>query len=83
MLSLIADSTPPDIQIGDHCDECPYLDHCSRDIDEPDQRIEELPSLHVGRKLQLKQEGIEEIRDVPDNIPLTDLHSIVRQTVLE
>lgn len=86
MLSLIADSTPPDIQIGDHCHtpyECPYLDHCSRDIDEPDHRIEELPSLHVGRKLQLKQERIEEIRDVPDDFPLTDLQSIVRQTVLE
>ena len=33
--SLISDSTPPDIEIGDHCFEpyeCPYFEYCSRNI---------------------------------------------------
>ena len=86
MQSLIADSTPPDIEIGDHCFEpyeCPYFAHCSRDVIWPEHGINELPSLHTNRRVEIEEAGIEEIVDIPDDFPLTNLQRIVCESVRE
>ena len=86
MQSLISDSTPPDMEIGDHCFdpyECPYFAHCSRDVIWPDHGIDELPFLHPSRRVELNEAGIEEIEDIPDDFPLTDLQRIVCESVRE
>ena len=86
MQSLIADSTPPDIEIGDHCFEpyqCPYFAHCTRDVIWPEHGINELPSLHPNRRTELEEAGIEEIQDIPDDFPLTNLQRIVCESVRE
>ena len=76
MQALIADASPPDIPPGDHCFtpyECPYYAHCTRDRVSPDHGIGELPWLRASRRVQLEDAGIEEIRDIPDEFPLTGL----------
>lgn len=85
MQDLVASEKPPNIQTGDHCFkpyDCSYYEHCSRDDVYPDHSKDELPSLRSARRAQLNEAGIEEIRDIPDDVPLTNLQRIVHQTVL-
>ena len=86
MQALIADAAVPGIAPGDHCFtpyECPYHGHCTRDRVSPDHGIGELPWLRADRRAQLKDAGIEEIRDIPDEFPLTGLQQVVRRAVRE
>ena len=86
MQAMLAQPASPDIVPGDHCFvpyECPYHAHCTRDHSTPDHGISELPRLTAQRRIQLKTAGIEEIRDVPADFPLTALQRIVRRTVRE
>lgn len=86
MQSLISESTPPAIEIGDHCFEpyeCPYFAHCSRDVIWPEHGINELPSLHPNRRTELEEAGVEEIQDISDDFPLTKLQRIVCKSVRE
>ena len=86
MQALIARAEPPDILTGDHCFtpyECPYHGHCARDHVDPDHGISELPWLRHPRRSQLNEAGIEEIRDIPEDFPLSGLQRIVRRAVRE
>lgn len=84
MLSVLNRSTAPDIAPGAHCFtpyECPYYAHCTRNFVRPDHSIGELPFLHGSRRAQLEEAGIEEIRDIPHEFPLTSLQAAVREAV--
>ncbi len=86
MQTLVASAVPPDILPGDHCFtpyDCPYYAHCTRDDVYPDHGIGELPGLRAGRRAQLEEAGIEEIRDIPSEFPLTHVQQIVRRAVRE
>ena len=86
MLTMLAESTAPDIAPDDHCFipyECPFHGHCTRDHVTPQHGIDELPRLSAQRRIQLEAAGIEEIRDIPRDFPLTPLQRIVRRTVHE
>ena len=86
MQRMLSRRTAPDIAPGGHCFEpyeCPYHAHCTRDVVLPDHGIDELPRLDAERREKLQAAGIEEIRDVPGNFPLTGLQSIVRQAIRE
>ena len=78
--------TPLDCACASHCFEpyeCPYHAHCTRDAVLPDYGIDGLPRLAAGRRAQLEAAGIEEIRDIPDDFPLTRLQDIVRRAIRE
>ena len=86
MQRLIAKAVPPDIAPGDHCFapySCPYYAHCARDQLGPEHGIDELPGLEAKRRDALKARGIEEIRDIPADFPLSWLQRIVRRAVRE
>ena len=86
MLRMLAGSAAPDIAPDRHCFKpypCPYYAHCIRDRIAPDHGIEELPGLTPSSRALLEAAGIEEIRDVPDDFPLTKLQLIVRQAARE
>lgn len=86
MRTMLAQPTAPDIAPGDHCFipyECPFHAHCTRDHFVPDHGIGELPRLTAQRRIQLEAAGVEEIRDVPADFPLTALQRIVRRSVRE
>ena len=82
--AMLAEPTAPEIAPGEHCFvpyECPFHVHCTRDQFVPDHGIDELPRLSAQRRIELETAGIEEIRDVPADFPLTPLQRIVRRTV--
>ena len=84
MLAMLGRSSAPDIAPGAHCfmpRKCPYYAHCTRDVVQPDHAIGELPFLHACRRAQLEEASIKEIRDIPDEFPLTSLQATVRQAV--
>ena len=86
MQRMLSRPAAPDIAPGGHCFEpyeCPFHAHCTRDAILPDHGIDELPWLDAGRREELVAARIEEIRDVPGDLPLTALQSIVRQSVHE
>ena len=61
----------------------PYYAHCTRDVAKPEHGLDELPRLSDERGDALIVEGIEEIRDIPPDFPLTPLQRIVRRAVRE
>ena len=75
---------PPDIDTGRQC-VCPYTcafyGHCH--ADEPEHHIGQLPRARQGLLETLKEAGIEDIRDIPDNfLGLNDLQKRVRDCVV-
>lgn len=86
MLGMLAGSAAPDIAPGGHCFTpytCPYHAHCTRDQAVPEHGIDELPRLTASRRTRLEAAGVEDIRDVPEDFPLTRLQRIVRRAVRE
>ena len=85
LLALLGRPDAPQIEPGKQCFKpyrCAYYGHCTRDFTWPDHGISELPWLGENRRTQLEAAGIEEIRDIPDDAPLTDLQGVIRQAVL-
>ena len=86
MQVMLAEPAAPDIAPGGHCFvpyECPFHGHCTRDRFVPNHGVDELPRLSAQRRIELETAGIEEIRDVPADFPLTPLQRIVHRAVRE
>ena len=86
MLAMLAKPAAPDIAPGEHCFTpypCPYYAHCTRDHVSPEHGIDELPWFSAERRAELQSVGIEEVRDIPADFPLTRLQRIVRRAVRE
>ena len=86
MQALLERPGAPRIAPGPHCftpHPCPYHAHCTRDRVGPAHPIDELPRLGARRRAELEDEGVEDIRDIPDDLPLTALQRIVRHAVRE
>ena len=84
MRAMLARAEAPAILPGGHCFEpyrCAYYDHCTRDIPRPEHGIAELPRLSVPRRAQLEEAGIDEIKDIPEDFPLSRLQKVVRKVV--
>ena len=86
MQRMLAEPAAPDIGPGAHCFTpylCPYQEHCTRDMVAPEHGIDELPRLGASTRARLGDAGVDEIRDIPGNFPLTRLQRIVRRAVRE
>ena len=86
MQRMLAEPAAPEIAPGGHCFTpylCPYHEHCTGDMVAPEHGIDELPRLTASRRAALEAAGVEEIRDIPENFPLTRLQRIVRRAVRE
>ena len=84
MQAMLAANSAPDIQPSRHCLKpyvCPYYQHCTQDIPQPEHGIGELLGIRADRREELEAEGITEVRDVRDDFPLNQLQSIIRQAV--
>ncbi len=63
----------PDIQIGEHCSDpynCDFQGHCWKTV--PAYSIFNISNLGWKKKMELYHRGILEIKDVPDDFPLSD-----------
>ena len=75
----------PCVETGPHCHHpygCPFLAYCHRDQSapvEPEYPLSSLPRLQSGRRAKIEALGIEDLRDVPDEM-LTAQQQRVRQS---
>ena len=84
MRAMLAESAAPAIVPGDHCFipyNCPYYEHCTRDLAQPEHGVGELPWLGKAKRSELNKASIDEIKDIPDSFPLNHRHQIVRKAV--
>lgn len=75
----------PDIQPGPHCFtpyECPFYAHCTRGMTLPEYPLSDLPSLQAKRREALEAAGITDVREVPEEFPLSPMQALARQSVL-
>lgn len=65
----------PAIEPGPQCSDpydCPFQAHCMREQPQTDHPLDTLPRLGGWRKQGLEDRGIEDIRNIPEDYPLTD-----------
>lgn len=71
----------PEIETGDQCQKpynCSFCNYCNRDKTFPDFPLSSLPRLHSKRRTVIEQSGIDDLRDVPD-----DMLNVLQQRVKE
>ena len=84
MHAMLAAADAPDIAPGQHCLKpyvCPYYEHCTRNIPQPEHGIRELNGIGTDRREELEAMCVADVRDVPNDFPLDRLQSIIRQAV--
>jgi hypothetical protein len=83
---IVGRREPPSIEPGLQCREpydCPFIAHCTADLVPAEHPVRELPRLHRNKLLELREMGIEEVAEVPDDFPLAPAQSRVRDCVRE
>ncbi len=81
---VLALEDPPDISVGDHCFrpyDCPYYDHCSAGLPKLEHPISDLYRLSLAGRQKLGALGVKTIPDIPDDYPLTEIQSRIREAV--
>ena len=64
---------PPDIAPGDHCTHpfaCAFFDLCNKPL--PDGHVRYLPGISAKKLQELARRGIESIKQIPQDFPLTE-----------
>ncbi len=73
MRQMLNSNSIPDIDIGTHCSNpygCSFTGHCWKDV--PNYSVFNISRLKADKKFNLYKKGIIEIKDVPDNFPLSE-----------
>jgi len=66
-----AEEHEPEISVGAHCDtpyECGFYAYCSRNEPNPEYPVYWLPKIRAAKVRELAQTGIDDLRDVPDEL---------------
>jgi hypothetical protein len=69
---VLAMSEAPNIPAGRHCSNpftCEFFDHCNPPI--PEDHILRLPRIHASTVAKLVALGVQSVRNIPENYPLT------------
>jgi len=76
----------PVIEIGGHCTDpfqCPFLNNCNAGKPVIEFPLDGLPRLSAGKRQQLEVLGIVDVRQIPEDFPLTDAQARIRRVVIE
>lgn len=79
---MLADTSPPQVAPSRHCASpyrCEFWEHCTQETAE--FWVLQLPGISQKRLDELKARGIEDIREIPDAFPLSELQARVRECV--
>jgi hypothetical protein len=79
---VLSSDSEPDIGPGKHCFspyECEFYDHCR--ASKPEHWVCDLPRIRADILTQLAEDGIEDIRKVPGDFPLSDLQQRICRCV--
>jgi hypothetical protein len=81
-LGVLADRNQPDITAGKQCPStCDYWDHCTQGM--PDDWVHRLPRLSKEKFAELRDQGIEAIRDIPEAYKLNPTQKRVRKVWID
>ena len=72
--------TAPDIAMTNSCKGCDYWEFCSDG--KPEHWVATLPNLSPKKWAELTTLNIDDIRDIPDDFPLTEIQDRMRQVVI-
>lgn len=81
---VAAKTVEPDIEMGAQCHtpfDCGFCNHCSRNRAQPEHPVDWLPQFSPAKRQQLAQQGVVELRDVPDDL-LNERQRLVKQHTL-
>lgn len=82
--AMLAKKQPPEVEVGLQCHDpydCPFLGHCTRDVNRPEHPVGELPRLHPSAKEKLAALGVGSIHEVPEDFKLNEMQRRVVQVV--
>lgn len=82
--NVVAQATEPEIAMGDHCFapfECGFCPYCNKDNVEPEYPISCLPRFSAAKRDQLAEQGVNDLREVPDDL-LNDKQAMVKEYTL-
>ncbi len=81
----IADQpTEPEVAVGPQCSvpfECGFCDYCHRNVAQPEFPLTWLPNFSSAKRAQLAEQGVTDLRDLPDG-SLSDKQNRIREHTL-
>lgn len=81
---IAAQTKEPAIAVGEHCDipfECGFYGHCSRHEPKPEYPVYWLPRIARTTLKKLAEEGVDDMRHVPDDLLNVRQQRVKRQTL--
>jgi hypothetical protein len=83
---IVAQPAEPEIAVGDQCYspfECGFCNYCNRGNQqpEPEYPLDWLPNLRSAKRDLLAEQGVDDLRDVPDDI-LSEKQALVKEHTL-
>ncbi len=81
---VLTGDAPPEIEPGRHCSSphrCEFWEHCTRE--KPESWVLYLSGISRKKLNELASLGVEDIRDLPEDFPLTALQARIRACVVE
>jgi hypothetical protein len=81
---IVALPDEPDVAVGPQCHapfDCPFFGYCTRNKPQPEFPIDWLPRFSAVRREALAEQGIDDLRGVPDEV-LNDLQARVKEHTL-
>ena len=73
-LKMLSKDTAPDIEPGPQCSspfQCEFFDHCNKPV--PKDHVSYLPRISESKLQRLADLGVNSIRDIPPDFPLTEM----------
>lgn len=68
---IAARETAPEIAVGEQCHtpfECGFCNYCHRDLPQPENPLDWLPRFTGKKRVELAAQGIDDLRNVPDEM---------------
>jgi len=81
---IVALPDEPDVAVGPQCHDpfdCPFFGYCTRNKPQPEFPIDWLPRFPAARREQLAEQGIDDLRGVPNDV-LNDIQNRVKEHTL-
>jgi hypothetical protein len=81
---VAAQPVEPEIKMGAHCSvpfDCGFCNYCNRSNPQPEHPLDWLPHFSATKREQLAQQGVTEMREVPDEM-LNERQLLVKQHTL-
>jgi len=82
---LTLSGAEPSIEPGEQCAdpfECPFQSYCDSNLHVTDYPLDDVPRLSSRKREQLEALGIDDVRQIPEDFPLTDAQARVRRIAI-